>query len=121
MASMLAPSTPRSATSSIAASTTFLWAVSLRVRAISDLDLRKQTAADQEEHGRTDQQHRGVSGQAEVRDADEADTQPVDAVGQGVERGDDAERGGQVVQRIQRAGQEEYRHHQEAHDHLKSL
>ena len=52
---------------------------------------------------------------------DERAAQPVDAVGQRIEPGDDGERCRQAVEREQRARQEEDRHHQEVHHQLEAL
>src|SRR5215471_10787581 len=114
MASMLVASKPREASRLRAASITLRWAFSLRGRGISDLDPGEEAAADDEEH-------RGVYGRDELGVSQERGAEAIDSVGERVEPDDEGERRGQVLQRVEGAGEEEDGHHEEVHDELEAL
>src|SRR4051812_33173247 len=88
---------------------------------MSDLNLGEETASGHEHNDGREQQYRCVEDQAEVGHADQRGAQAVDAVSQRVEAGDHAKSHRQVLEGIERAGEEEDWHYQEVHDQLKSL
>ncbi len=76
-------------------------------RRVSDLDSREEVGAERQEDAGEQHQDRQVERDAEVADADEGLAQGVDAVGQRVQPREDGERRRQIVERVERAREEE--------------
>jgi len=78
-------------------------------------------APQQQEQARKAPEHGEINQRAEVRLADECAAQPVHAIRQRVEMGQQRQRRRQVGQRVEGARQKEDRHHQEVHGELEPL
>src|SRR5258708_1467976 len=104
---MLAPSIPRSAISSRAASMTLRCASLLGVLATSELDPREQPAPGEEEDHAEYRQYGKIQRDAEVSGSDQRTAQPVHPVGERIDGGHNVESLREIVQREQRARKEE--------------
>src|SRR3954467_6563175 len=107
---MLVASRPRAATRSSAASSTFLWALALRVRGMSDLNAREEPASNDEQNAGDPDEHEGINDRSKMRCAEEHAPQTVDSVRQRIEADHQLEARGQVGERVQGPGEEEDRH-----------
>lgn len=65
--------------------------------------LEEPSSHKQQDHAES-RQHSQIERRAEMRDSDEGTAQPIHAVGEGIDAGNDVERHGQIVERKQRAG-----------------
>src|SRR5579864_6423921 len=74
---------------------------------ISDLNLREEVCANEQQRDRQQGQHGQIGWHAKVRDAGHRAAQAVDAIRQRIDARDDVERAGKPGEREERAGQKE--------------